>query len=260
MRFRYTGCMMYATGYILPRIHGCVTISAPKLVSWINRGNDRPVGFRVPNVSLKIGLSCFITICVPCLDCHIIVATNHPFLDNRQSSGNSEKWVLSPKTGEIKLIVFFSHGFYLHKWDTPMTSTCPNMGAPWGPHESPGLIIVSWNPRFCIGEVAYEGWSSTKNEPRSALGPTFFTNPAWREILERNDHIFWSKPWRGEGLEVKHVLLCSSSCTWEVPASHSNIVIIVPLSFFAAFVEGWAFALAGFHHFKEMLWEAGGWV
>ena len=108
MRFRYTGCMMYATGYILPRIHGCVTISAPKLVSWINRGNDRPVGFRVPNVSLKIGLSCFITICVPCLDCHIIVATNHPFLDNRQSSGNSEKWVLSPKTGGIKLFFFFS--------------------------------------------------------------------------------------------------------------------------------------------------------
>jgi hypothetical protein len=25
-------------------------------------------------------------------------------------------------------------------------------------------------------------------------------------------------------------------------------------------VEGWAFALAGVHHFKEMLWEAGGWV
>jgi hypothetical protein len=150
-----------------------------------------------------------------------------------------------------------SHGFYLHKWDTHTTSTCPNLGAP---RISRIFLIVSWNPRFCIGEVAYEGWSSTKNEPRSALGPTFFTNPAWREILERNDHIFWSKPWPGEGLEVKHVLLCSSSCTWEVPASHSNIVIIVPLSFFAAFVEGWAFALAGVHHFKEMLWEAGGWV
>ena len=146
-----------------------------------------------------------------------------------------------------------SHGFYLHKWNTPMTSTCPNLGFP---RISRIFLIVSGkipgSANRCF--VAYEGWWSTKNEPRSALGPTFW------EILERNDHIFWSKPWPGEGLEVKHVLLCSSSCTCEVPASHSNIVIIVPLSFFAAFVEGWAFALAGVHHFKEMLWEAGGWV
>ena len=149
MRFRYTGCMMYATGYILPRIHGCVTISAPKLVSWINRGNDRPVGFRVPNVSLKIGLSCFITICVPCLDCHIIVATNHPFLDNRQSSGNSEKWVLSPKTGGIKLIVFFLMG-----------SICTNGIHLWR------RLVRTWGPHG--GLTNLQDWSSFHEIPGSA--------------------------------------------------------------------------------------------